>query len=241
MDGLSLHITEAVTTGLFSPLKLGRNIQISHSFFVDDVLILGLLNRFSWCHLFQIFHKFGIVSGLKMNHSKSVIMYNLEISDTIIYIANLFGIPTKCFSSGLKYLGFHLKPSKYRNSDWNWLVYRYYLKISTWENKCLSLGGRFTLVQAVITQISVYGVHLFYLPTVIIKKLDSITAIFIWSGMKHRQKFHLIKLRHMSLPKSMDGWGILDLRRFGQALLLKSTWRGFLELVSGVTSSIVNT
>jgi len=78
--------------GLFSPLKIGRNTQISHSFFVDDVLIMGLLNRFAWLHLFQIFYRFGNASGLKMNQTKSVIMYALEIFETIVYIANLFGI-----------------------------------------------------------------------------------------------------------------------------------------------------
>jgi len=78
--------------------------------------------------------------------------------------------------------------------DWQWLVDRYFLKISGWENKCLSMGGHFTSVQAVIIQLSVYWAHLFQLHVAIINKLDGIKTNFIWSSMKHQKKYHLSKL-----------------------------------------------
>lgn len=57
MDGLSFHIKKAVLDGQFLSLHMGNYIKISHSFFVDDVLIMGMLNRFSWLTLFHVFSK----------------------------------------------------------------------------------------------------------------------------------------------------------------------------------------
>lgn len=51
-------------------------------------------------------------------------------------------------------------------------------------------------------------------------------ANFIWGGSHEHKKFHLFKLSKITLPKVMGGWGILDLCRFGWALLIKSLWRG---------------
>lgn len=68
--------------------------------------------------------------------------------------------------------------------------------------------------------------HLFRLPISIIKKLNGIITHFIWSGMRQRQKFHLTKHEHISMPKQLGGWGIIHLKLFGHALLLKSLWCG---------------
>lgn len=41
-----------------------------------------------------------------------------------------------------------------------------------------------------------------------------------------RSKFHLSKLEFLSLPKNLGGWGLMDIRIFGRALLCKALWRG---------------
>lgn len=100
------------------------------------------------------------------------------------------------------------------------------------------MGRNFTLVQAVITQLTVYWAHLYQLPSTIIKKIDGITTNFILSGMRQRKKYHLSKLHFITLPKKMGGWGILDLRRFGHALLLKFIWCGIFG--TGIWSQFIN-
>lgn len=87
LDGLSLHITNVVAEGHLIPLKIGRNIRISHSFFVDDVLIMGILNRFAWLHLFHTFIKFENDTGLIKNQSKSAIVNEQGDYETTDYIA----------------------------------------------------------------------------------------------------------------------------------------------------------
>eukprot|EP00253_Pinus_taeda_P010699 PITA_10699 len=56
--------------------------------------------------------------------------------------------------------------------------------------------------------------------------MNKLTANFIWGGQSEKRKFHLSKLSDISLPKSLGGWGLLDLQTFEKALLCKSLWRG---------------
>lgn len=56
--------------------------------------------------------------------------------------------------------------------------------------------------------------------------MNKIIANFIWGGQGKKRKYHLSKLSVILLPKNLGGWGLLDLRSFGKALLCKSLWRG---------------
>lgn len=59
--------------------------------------------------------------------------------------------------------------------------------------------------------------------------MNKLTANFIWGGQTGKRKYRLSKLANISLPKSMGGWGLLDLRIFRKALLCRSLWRGIYE------------
>lgn len=56
--------------------------------------------------------------------------------------------------------------------------------------------------------------------------MNRLMANFIWGGKSSRNKIHLVKLDKISLPKKMGGWGLLDMRTFGRALLCKTLWLG---------------
>lgn len=165
------------------------------------------------------------MTGLSINEGKSTFHFGNVKEVEMEYISQLFNIQAISINEGLKYLGFHLKPTGYNNSDWSWLTDRLYKRISGWEFKCLSLAGRMILAQSVLAQISVYWAHLFYITSAIVNKLNSLMATFIWGGNKDKRKFHLIKLENITLPKKKGGWGIMNPRLFGRALLCKSLWR----------------
>lgn len=128
----------------------------------------------------------------------------------------------------MKYLGYHLKPSGYTITDWMWIYDQYFRRIAGWEYKCLSMARRMILTQSVLAQLLVYWAHLFIILASIIHKLNRLTTNFIWWGSNERRKFHLSKLSNLSLPKMLGVWGIMDIRKFGLALLCKSIWRGLL-------------
>lgn len=94
-----------------------------------------------------------------------------------------------------------------------------------------------TLTQSVITQLQVYWAHLIYLRHSIIKYPNQIMDQYIWSGATHINKYHLVKLDYISMPKRLGGWGILNLRCFGWALLQKTLWRGLFG--AGIYDNII--
>lgn len=88
------------------------------------------------------------------------------------------------------------------------------------------MAGRVILATVVLSQLSVYWAHLFYLPSCTIQRLNKITANFIWGGSSVHRKYHLAKMNAISIPKQFGGWGLNDLRQFGCALLCRTLWRG---------------
>eukprot|EP00253_Pinus_taeda_P019806 PITA_19806 len=226
MNSLSLHINKAMDDQRCIHIKISQHISLSDNLFVDDVLLCAMLQRTSWACLFDILNHFQKATGLNINKQKSILYYHGDDTELIHDIVDMFGVQTQSIQSGITYLGFHLKSHKYSISDWDWLIVRYFKKISSWEFRALSLAGRVTLTKAVLTHLSVYWAHLYYLPNSIIQRINQITASFIWGGSSMHQKIHLAKLKHISIPKQQGGWGILDLRLFGCALICRSLWRG---------------
>jgi len=182
MDTLSNQIKKAVSEQRCRPVKICKDISLSHNLFVDDVLIFSMLCRMSWRCLYDILLKFQSASGLVINKVKSMLYHNDSDMDTILWISDLFGISQSPIRGGFKYLGFTLKAKGYGKRDWSWLIERFFKKISGWESRFLSLAGRFILVQAVLSQLSVYWAHLFHLPVSIIKKMCSLAGNFLWGG-----------------------------------------------------------
>lgn len=52
--------------------------------------------------------------------------------------------------------------------------------------------------------------------------MKSYAANFLWGGKSYQSKYHLVKMDSIAKPKQSGGWGLLDMRRMGNALLVKS-------------------
>jgi len=180
MDGLSFHIKKLVMEDQFQTLKMGNNISISHNLFVDDILIMGMICRFSWLCLFHIFSRFANATGLHMNVNKSILYHGQRNVESITNIKCIFGIEAMPIQNGMKYLRYCIKYCCYIIVDWKWLADRVYKRIFWWEFRWLSLGGRDILTQAVLSQMGIYWANLFYIPTSIINYLNHLMTNIIW-------------------------------------------------------------
>jgi len=226
MNSLSVQINKAVEDKRCRPVKICKDISLSHNLFVDDVLIFAMLCRVSWACINDILSKFQKAIGLFINKEKSSLFHNDSNMEIILWISELMGIAPFSIKQGFKYLGFSLKAKGNSKRDWQWLLDRFYKKISGWEFKFLSLAGRFILVQVVLSQLSVYWAHIFFLPASVINRMNRLAANFLWGGHAYQNKIHLVKMASISKPKRAGGWGLLDMRTFGKALLCKSLYRG---------------
>eukprot|EP00253_Pinus_taeda_P029607 PITA_29607 len=163
---------------------------------------------------------------LKFQKAKSSLFHNDSNMEIVLWISEMMDISPFSIKDGFKYLGFNLKAKGNSKRDWQWLLDRFYKKISGWEFKFLSLAGRFILVQAVLSQLSVDWAHIFFLPASIINRMNTLAANFLWGGHAYQNKFHLVKMASISKPRRAGGWGLLDMRSFGKELLCKSLYRG---------------
>jgi hypothetical protein len=102
---------------------------------------------------------------------------------------------------GLKYLGFHLKPNKYRKEDWTWLLEKLERRLKVWSFRWLSRAGRVTLEKSVLEAIPVYWMSLAWIPKGILEKARQICFRFIWAGTKDNHVVPWISWDVLAAPK----------------------------------------
>ena len=122
---------------------------------------------------------------------KSSFLYNNVAEDIRLDIGRFLAYKMEYITLGFKYLGYFLKPLGYCVNDWKWLIQRYERKISHWAQKFLSMGGRLTLIQVVLSSIPVYWFNLAPIPVSVLNKLRSITFSFLWGSSDNHYRYPL--------------------------------------------------
>jgi hypothetical protein len=65
-------------------------------------------------------------------------------------------------------------------------------RLSSWKGKHLSLGGRLTLINAVLTSLPMYMMSFFSMPRGVLKKLDFFRSRFFGKGTSIRKNIFLL-------------------------------------------------
>ncbi|WRX10498.1 Reverse transcriptase zinc-binding domain - like 2 [Theobroma cacao] len=110
-------------------------------------------------------------------------------------------------------------------STWQPIVDKFNAKLATWKGQFLSMGGRLTLINSVLSSLPLYYLSIMQLPSAVKKKLESIQRNFLWAGNGEKKKIHFVNWTTVCKPKSQGGLGILDLELKNRALLSKWLWR----------------
>jgi hypothetical protein len=108
-----------------------------------------------------------------------------------------------------------------RNAEWKEVVERFEKKLSSWKGKLLSLGGRLTLINSVLSSLPMYMMSFLAIPSGVLKKLDYLRSRFYWQGDGHKKKYRLAKWDIICRPKEQGGLGIHDLEIKNKALISK--------------------
>ncbi|XP_039138867.1 uncharacterized protein LOC120276209 [Dioscorea cayenensis subsp. rotundata] len=110
--------------------------------------------------------------------------------------------------------------------DWDKLIGAVRSRLTPWKANYLSLGGRLTLINSVLSTVPVYWMSVFKLPAWVIKDIDQFRRDFLWKGPDLGSKgIRLVAWNRITRPKDMGGWGILNLSDFNIALLGKWSWK----------------
>ena len=199
--------------GQFPPIGSVLNLQ-----FADDTLIFLQAEPRMVEALKLHLTAFENLSGMKIYFAKSeMIPLNLSDNDGSL-LADIFGC--KISSLPLLYLPLHYK--KPSIADWKVIIDRINNRIQGWKGKLLSIGGRVTLLNSVLSAIPIYWLSVFKMPTKIRMRIDKLRRRFLWyGGDSVRKKYCLVSWEAVCKSKNQGGLGILDLSRLNQSLLAK--------------------
>jgi len=107
---------------------------------------------------------------------------------------------------------------------WEPMISKFEAKLSKWNQKNLSMGGRVTLIKSVLNALPIYLLSFFKIPQRVVDKLVSLQRNFMWGENQQHKRISWVKWEVVCLPKSEGGLGIKDLAKFNAALRGRWIW-----------------
>ncbi|MCH80366.1 LINE-1 reverse transcriptase like, partial [Trifolium medium] len=226
-EGLTRLVNKAVDIGKFAGFKVSESICFQILQFADDTVLLG---ESSWNNvrtIKSILRGFELVSGLKINFVKSK-LYGINVEDNFLDAAASF-LSCSFDSIPFKFLGIPVGANPRRQQTWQPIVESITKRLSSWNGRNLSFGGRVALINSVLSSLPLYFFSFYKAPRCIINQMVRIQRNFLWGGGLEGKKLCLIKWEQVCLPKDQGGLGVKDLELFNLALLCKWKWRCLIE------------
>lgn len=103
----------------------------------------------------------------------------------------------------------------------------------------ISIGGRVTLINSVLSAVPLYILSLFRVPKNILKQIDRHRCQFLWQGSGPKKAYALVNWKTICMAKEIGGAGILDLDQMNIAMLLKWWWKWKDHSYSSLWKSVV--
>lgn len=154
--------------------------DISYLQFADDTVLFCSATTKEVVTMKRILRCFQLVSGLKVNFSKSSLVGVGCFEDLVRSLAS--AIRCRVGKLLILYLGLPVGPRTSSMALWNPVVEKVEKKLSTRKMRYLSLGGRITMIKACLSKMPVYYMSLFKMPKSVIGKLDKLSRNFLWEG-----------------------------------------------------------
>ena len=179
-EGFNVLMFATVGAHLFKGYGVGpvNEARLTHLQFADDTLIIGEKSWLNVRSMRAVLLLFEEVSGLKVNFQKSMLT-GVNISDSWLTEA---ASVMNCRRGTIPfvYLGLPIGGDSTKLSFWKPVVDRIVTRLSLWNNKFLSFGGRLVLLKVVLSSLSVYFLSFFKSPAGIISSLESLSKTFFW-------------------------------------------------------------
>lgn len=167
--------------GLVKGIQLGSNKEdITHLQYADDTIIFLNSDIKSVKGFKRLLQCFQLVSGLKINFSKSSLYsYSKDVKE-VSYFAQVLGY--KIGTWPLIFLGDQIGSSPKRKIFWQPLVQKFKPKLASWKCQSLNQAGRLALIKSSINSLPVYWFSLHQVPKGICNQLEAIRKNFFWGS-----------------------------------------------------------
>ena len=180
MEVFSNLVDKATSGGLLTGFNIenrqGEEEQITHLLFADDTLVFCNDTREKLAYLSWVLLWFEAIFSLKMNLEKSSIL-PLGIVENLEDLAAELG----CRKGNLltTYLGLPLGMKRKSIQVWDRVEERFRKKLALWKRQYISKGGRLTLIKSTLSNLPIYTMSLYRMPTGVKLRLEKIQRNFL--------------------------------------------------------------
>ena len=148
-----------------------EELEVSHLLYADDTLLFCKDNPDQLACLGWILMWFEALLGLKINLRKSEI-FPIGGRENIEVLTAELGC--KANSLPTTYLGLPLGASHKSVRVWDPIEERFRRRLATWKRQYISKGGRVTLIRSTLSNLPIYFMLLFRIPSLVCKRLKKI-------------------------------------------------------------------
>lgn len=194
---------------------------VSHLQFADDTLIMCKDSETQVLYFLCVIRCFEVVSGLKVNLSKSKI-FGVGILGNLDRLAECLGYSVG--SLPMTYLGLPLGATYKNSTVWNPIISRINKRLAGWKGCFLSKGGRLVLLKSVLASPPTYFLSLLHIPASVERKIEKCQRDFLWGKWDNKEGMHMVAWEDICKPKRLGGLGQSRIRDINIALLSKWLW-----------------
>ncbi|GJV57720.1 RNA-directed DNA polymerase, eukaryota, reverse transcriptase zinc-binding domain protein [Tanacetum coccineum] len=214
---------EEVTSRMFNGIVLNSVMHLSHMFYADDAVFMGQWSTKNIDTIIYVLKCFHRASGLSINLSKSKLLGVVVSEDRVVQAANRIGCGV--LKAPFAYLGSKVGGNMSRIKSWDEIVDKMVDRLSKWKMKTLSIGGRLTLLKAVLGSMPIYHMSIFKVPMKVLQRMESIRSRFFSGVDLNSKKSIWVKWSKVLCSKEKGGLGVSSLYALNRALMCKWVWR----------------
>ncbi|XP_058783484.1 uncharacterized protein LOC131658170 [Vicia villosa] len=167
-EGLAGMVRQVIHGGLYNGFKISNKVEYSLLQFAYDTILIEDGSSTNMWALKALVRGFEMVSGLRINMSKSKLngigmsSYDLEASSQFL------GCKLEQFP--YKFPGLTIGESQRKVIFWKSVINAMKSKLLSWKGRFLSIGGRFTMLNSVLTNIPIYQLSFYKIPVKVMQK-----------------------------------------------------------------------
>lgn len=148
---------------LIHGLNFSREISVTDLLFSDASLIFTRASSSDCRELKKIFDCYTAATGQIFNYEKSSMLFSSSTSQREVEeISSIFELTV--VSKHEKYLGLPSMVGRAKISFFNDIKLRVLSKLSSWQSKCFSSGGKEILIKAVAQAVPAFAMSVFKIP-----------------------------------------------------------------------------